>query len=143
MRIFNAVGPHETNLHMVPQLINQLIRGERTVNMGNLEPERDYIHTSDLALGLICALDRRQNGYDVFNIGTGKEHSVKDVVEMCENIIGEKIEIKQSPRLIRKVDRMHLCAGIDKLQHATGWRPKISLNETLRELLEDPVRANN
>ncbi|MCP4609793.1 MAG: NAD-dependent epimerase/dehydratase family protein [Planctomycetes bacterium] len=135
-RIFNAVGPNETNLHFVPQLINQLIRGERTVELGNLEPRRDYIHTSDLARGLMCALDHKQDGYNVFNIGTGDEHSVKDIVEMCETILGQQIEIRQSPHLTRKVDRMHLCASIDKIRGIMGWEPKVKIEHTLRELLE-------
>lgn len=138
-RIFNAVGPNETNLHLVPQLINQLIRGERTVKLGNLEPRRDYIHTSDLARGLMAALDHKQDGYDVFNIGTGEEHSVKDIVEMCEAILGEAIEIEQSPRLTRKMDRMHLYANIDKIWQTMSWKPKVGIQEALRELLEAGV----
>ena len=138
-RIFNAIGPNETNPHLVPQLINQLIRGESTIALGNLEPCRDYIDTRDLARALICALDHNQNGYDVFNMGTGKEHSVKDIVEMCKNILGRQIEIKQNPHLVRKVDRMHLCADIDKIRRATGWQPKIGINEALKELLEAGV----
>lgn len=138
-RIFNAVGPNETNLHLVPQLINQLNRGEREVALGNLEPRRDYIHTSDLARGIIAALDHKQNGYNVFNIGTGQEHSVKDIVEACEAILGEPIEIRQSPHLTRKVDRMHLCANIDKIRHTMGWEPKVNIHEMLRELLTADV----
>ena len=138
-RIFNAVGPNETNPHLVPQLINQLLRGERTVSLGNLEPRRDYIHTSDLARGLMACLDHKQDGYDVFNIGTGQEHSVKDIVEMCEAILGEPIVIKQSTRLTRKVDRMHLCANIDKTRQATGWEPKVHIREALSELLSSGV----
>jgi UDP-glucose 4-epimerase len=138
-RIFNAVGPNETNLHLVPQLINQLVRGARVVSLGNLEPRRDYIHTSDLARGLMAALDRKQTGYDVFNIGTGQEHSVRDIVGICEAILGESIEIEQSARLTRKVDRMHLCADIGKMRQMTGWEPKLSIHEALRELLEAGV----
>ena len=135
-RIFNAVGPNETNLHLVPQLINQLIRGERTVALGNLKPRRDYIHTSDLARGLIAALNHGQDGYDVFNIGTGEEHSVKDIVKMCELILDQPIKIRQSTKLTRKVDRMHLCANINKIRKATGWKPRIRIEEALQELLE-------
>jgi len=138
-RIFNAVGPNETNPHLVPQLINQLIRGESTIALGNLEPCRDYIDTSDLARALICALDHKQNGYDVFNMGTAKEHSVKDIVEICENILGRQIEIEQSSHLVRKVDRMHLGANIDKIREATGWQPKIEIYDTLKNLLEAGV----
>jgi len=138
-RIFNAVGPNETNLHLIPQLINQLIRGERTVALGNLEPRRDYIHTSDLARGLMCALDHKQEGYDVFNIGTGEEHSVKDIVSICETILGEPIKIEQNPRLTRKVDRMHLCADVSKIERATGWKPSVPIAEALLQLLEAGV----
>jgi len=136
-RIFNAVGPNETNPHLVPQLINQLIRGKSTVALGNLEPCRDYIDTSDLARALICALDRKQNGYDVFNMGTGKEHSVKDIIQICENILGRQIKIEQSPHLVRKVDRMNLCANIDKIREFIKWQPKVTIRESLQELLED------
>jgi UDP-glucose 4-epimerase len=140
-RIFNAVGPNETNLHLVPQLINQLVRGERIVALGNLEPRRDYIHTSDLARGLMAALDRHQDGYDVFNIGTGEEHSVKDIVEICETILGEPIKIRQNPGLTRKVDRMHLCANIDKIRQTMGWKPKIGIHQALQELLEAGIES--
>ncbi|MCU0917485.1 MAG: SDR family NAD(P)-dependent oxidoreductase [Planctomycetes bacterium] len=140
-RIFNAVGPNETNPHLVPQLINQLIRGERTVALGNLEPQRDYIHTADLARGLMCALDHRQEGCDVFNIGTGREHSVKDIVRMCENILGEPVTIRQSPHLTRKVERMHLCANIEKTRRVLGWEPRVEIQEALRELLEAGVEC--
>jgi len=135
-RIFNAVGPNETNPHLVPQLINQLIRGESTIALGNLEPRRDYIDTSDLARALICALDHKQDGYDVFNMGTGKEYSVQNIIEMCESILGRQIEIKQSPHLVRKVDRLHLCANIDKIRKTMGWEPKVGINETLQDLLK-------
>jgi len=138
-RIFNAVGPNETNLHLVPQLINQLVRGKRMVSLGNLEPRRDYIHTSDLSRGLIAALNHKQDGYDVFNIGTGEEHSVRDIVKMCEVILNQPIKIKQSPLLTRKVDRMHLCANIDKIRQVMGWKPKITLQKALHELLSAGV----
>jgi UDP-glucose 4-epimerase len=138
-RIFNAVGPNETNLHFVPQLINQLVRGGRTVELGNLEPRRDYIHTTDLARGLMCTLDHKQDGYDVFNIGKGDEHSVKEIVEICEIILDQQIRIKQSPHLTRKVDRMHLCANVDKIREIMGWEPKVKIEDALRELLEDGI----
>ncbi len=139
-RIFNAVGPNETNPHLLPQLINQLIRGQSTIELGNLEPYRDYIDTSDLAAALIHLLDRKQEGYDVFNIGSGMEYSVKGIVKMCENILDRPIEIKQSPQLMRKVDRMHLCADISKIEQATGWTPKIKFEETLQQLMKAGIQ---
>jgi UDP-glucose 4-epimerase len=138
-RIFNAVGPNETNPHLIPQLLNQIISGERIVSLGNLEPLRDYIHTSDLARGLICALNHKQDGYDVFNIGTGIEHSVMEIVKTCEQIINERIEVKQNSKLIRKVDRMHLCANIEKIKGMLHWKPSLDIYHTLKDLLDSGV----
>jgi nucleoside-diphosphate-sugar epimerase len=41
--------------------------------------------------------------------------------------------------LTRKVDRMHLCANIDKIRQTMGWKPKVSIREALRELLETGI----
>ena len=134
-RIFNAVGPNETNPHLVPHLVEQLNRGESSIVLGNLEPRRDYVDTQDLARALIYLLERREPGYDVFNIGSGREYSVREVVGICEELLGRAVEISQRPDLVRKVDRMHLCANIDKIKNATGWCPEIHLSETLGGLL--------
>jgi len=128
---------NETNPHLVPHLVQQLKRGQTRVSLGNLDSYRDYIDTRDLADGLIALLDRRQNGYDVFNIGTSREHSVREIVGMCGEILQRPIEIEQRSDLMRNVDRKPLCACIDKIAQATGWRPRIELRETLRVLLTE------
>jgi UDP-glucose 4-epimerase len=134
-RIFNAVGPNETNPHLVPHLIDQLKSGERRISLGNLDPYRDYIDTRDLAEALIGLLHHPSAGFDTFNIGTSREYSVRDVIGICEQVLGRAIEVAQRPDLVRKTERMHLCACIDKIRRATGWTPRIDLPQTLRELL--------
>jgi len=135
VRIFNAVGVNETNPHLVPHLVEQLQAGATTVALGNLDPKRDYIDTRDIATALIALMNRRQEGYDVFNIGTGSEHSVKEIVDVCQEILGRSIEIRQRGDLVRKSDRLHLCAATEKLRKATEWRPRFSLVEALHDLL--------
>src|SRR5580658_4677097 len=51
VRLFNVVGPGETNPHLVPAIINQIGQGRRTVHLGNLFPQRDYIDVRDAAEG--------------------------------------------------------------------------------------------
>jgi len=134
-RIFNAVGSNETNPHLVPALVEQLNRGSRRVSLGNLEPYRDYIDTQDLAEGLIALIRRPASGFEVFNVGSGNEYTVRQVVRLCEEILGESIRIEQRPDLVRKVERMRLAVCIDKLSGQTAWGPRISLRDTLRHLL--------
>ena len=135
LRFFNAYGPKETNPYVIPHLIEQLKNGKTRIRLGNLEPKRDFIHTEDLTDAIISIIDLNVDGYDVFNIGTGREYSVIEIVKYLQDAIGSKIEVISDEKFIRKVDRMHLLSDISKVIKTTGWHPKKDLNEGLRELL--------
>ena len=49
VRLFNVVGPGETNPHLLPEIIAQLKAGRTTLRLGNMSPKRDYIHVRDAA----------------------------------------------------------------------------------------------
>ncbi|MCW3849348.1 NAD-dependent epimerase/dehydratase family protein [Sphingomonas sp. LB-2] len=134
-RLFNAVGHRETNPHLLPDIMVQLIAGKRTIALGNLDPRRDYIDARDMARAILAASDHVATGSDVFNIGANRQYSVVDVVDMFSAALGEKIEIVQDQARVRKVERPSLLAGIAKLNHATGWKPEIPLERTLAELV--------
>jgi UDP-glucose 4-epimerase len=136
-RLFNAVGHRETNPHLIPDILDQLTVGVRTLRLGNLDPRRDFIDTRDMARAIVAASLAVDRGSDTFNIGAGKQYSVVDVVEICQAILGEPVTIEQDPARVRKVERPSLLAGIGKLSAATGWKPEIALERTLGELLAD------
>ncbi len=137
-RFFNAYGPNETNPHVIPEIIRQLREGKRRLMLGNIEPKRDFIHTSDLARAIDMLVRCHENGFDVFNIGTGREVSVAEIVAICENILGERITIVPDPARIRKAERMHLLADNHKLRQLTGWQPQVDLRDGLAALLTGP-----
>lgn len=134
-RFFNAFGPNETNLHLIPEIQRQVNSGLRTIDLGNLEPKRDFIHTYDMARAIFMLLDKFDSGIDVFNLGSGQEYSVIDVVKEFENQLGEEITIKVDQSRVRKVERMHLLADISKLKAFMNWEPEISLSEGIKTLL--------
>jgi UDP-glucose 4-epimerase len=134
-RFFNAFGPNETNLHLIPEIQRQVNSGQRTIELGNLDPKRDFIHTYDMARAISMLLDKFDSGIDVFNLGRGQEYSVIDVVKEFENQLEEKITIKVDQSRVRKVERMHLLADISKLKAFIKWEPEISLNEGIKTLL--------
>lgn len=135
VRFFNAFGPRETNPHVIPEIIIQLKKGNQ-VNLGNIEPKRDFIHTADMcrALRMLASSDAYE--LDTFNLGQGEEVSVKEVVSMIADIIGQPIEIITDPARVRKVERMHLMSDNSKIKKAIGWEPRISLKEGFRKLLQ-------
>ena len=136
-RFFNAIGPNETNPHLFPTILAQIQAGERTIRLGNLTPKRDYIHVNDLAEAvhqLMLAADNAY-GYDVFNLGSGQEYSVLEIVRAFEEVLGEKITIKTDETKVRKVERVHLVADMSKLQSYLGWSPTFGIREAIRDLL--------
>lgn len=135
-RFFNAFGPNETNLHLIPEIQKQVNSGLRTIELGNLEPKRDFIHTYDMARAILLLLNKFDSGIDVFNLGSGQEYSVIDVVKEFESKLGEEITIKVDQSRVRKVERMHLLADISKLKAFINWEPEISLSEGIKTLLK-------
>ena len=135
-RFFNAFGPNETNPHLIPEIQQQVNEGKRTINLGNLTPKRDFIHTSDMARAVRMLMSADSEGMDIFNLGRGIEYSVTEIVEAFERQLGEKITIEQEQSRIRKTERMHLLADVSKLKQATGWEPEWGIDEGIATLIE-------
>ncbi len=136
-RFFNAFGPNETNAHLIPEIQRQVLAGGRTLRLGNLDPKRDFIHTSDMAAAMDLLLHAGLRGCEVFNIGRGVEYSVREIVSAFERQLGEPLRIEVDPVRVRKVERMHLLADVDKLKRATGWEPAWGIDEGVATLLRE------
>ena len=135
-RFFNAFGPNETNPHLIPEIQQQINAGKRTINLGNLTPKRDFIHTSDMARAVRMLMTADGKGIDTFNLGRGIEYSVTEIVEAFERQLGEKITIEQEQSRIRKTERMHLLADVSKLKAESGWEPEWGIDEGIATLIE-------
>jgi len=135
VRLFNVIGPGETNPHLVPAIIGQIGRGERQVRLGNLFPRRDYLDVRDAAEGFRRLARARRHGTEtplISNLGTGKSHAVGEVVEAIGAAAGVALEILQDPERMRKNDRPMLCASTATLSAVTGWSPQTAMADTLR-----------
>jgi len=140
-RFFNAFGPNETNPHLIPEIQKQINAGQRTLKLGNLDPKRDFIHTSDMARATRLLLDAFTKGHDVFNLGRGEEYSVRDIVAAFSRNLGEEVRIEVDPERVRKTDRMHLLADVSKLRAFSGWEPAVSLDAGIRTLISNDSLA--
>ena len=140
-RIFNVIGARETNAHVVPELVDQLRRGERRVRLGNLDSRRDYTDVRDVADALARLLLMPSDGSLHVNVGSGRGVSVAEVVATCERVVGERVEVENDPARRRAVDRSELVADGALLRRLTGWEPRWALDETLAELLSEPRGA--
>ena len=133
-RFFNAFGPNETNPHLIPEIEKQVNAGMRIIQLGNLTPKRDFIHTSDMANAVYSLLTNINAGIDTFNLGRGIEYSVTEIVDAFSRQLGEEIAIEVDPARVRKVERMHLLADVTKLK-STGWQPLIGIDEGIATMV--------
>jgi UDP-glucose-4-epimerase GalE len=139
LRYFNACGAepeaglgerHEPETHLIPLILRAIQTGSPVTLFGDDYPTqdgtciRDYIHVSDLAEAHIFAVEHLLKGgaSNVFNVGTGSGHSVKEVVSSVERVTGKKVPFTMGPR--REGDPPSLVADSTKLQTTLGWKPK-------------------
>ncbi|HEX7447893.1 MAG TPA: UDP-glucose 4-epimerase GalE [Pirellulales bacterium] len=139
LRYFNAAGAsphgdlgedHTPESHLIP-IVLQVALGQRekiTV-FGDDYPTpdgtciRDYVHVDDLGAAHVQALDRLTPGRGLrLNLGTGRGHSVREVIEACRRVTGRPIPIEVGAR--RPGDPPELVADARRAQAELDWRPK-------------------
>jgi len=138
VRLFNVIGPGETNPHLLPAILAQALRGERVLWLGNCHPKRDYIHVSDVANGFAAVALSDKAGANIVNLGSGSAYSVYEVVDELSNVIGEPLKIETDARRLRAVDRPFMAANNTRLREAYGWAPQFGIRESLRDLWANP-----
>jgi UDP-glucose 4-epimerase len=84
---------------------------------------RDYIHVSDLADAHLLALERLRGGGDsaVYNLGSGRGYSVRQVVDIARRVTGHPIPVRIEPR--RAGDPAVLVASSERARRELGWSP--------------------
>ncbi len=132
-RLFNTYGPRETNPHVLPEVMKAL-RAGKTIELGNLWPQRDLIYVTDTAGALVAAAQGGGPGLEVFNVGTGTGTTIEDVMETIGEITGNPVDVRQVPERMRDGDG-HLVSDPQKLMQGTGWKPEYDLEAGLRQLL--------
>lgn len=135
LRLFNAVGRRETNPHVIPHIFESLKKSDE-IPLGNVAPKRDYVDTRDISDAIVSVLDGA-GGLHVVNVGTGAARSVSDVVDLLQSILGRPLRIMQEAARTRATERMLLLASVDKIQRLSGWRARVPLEETLRDLVQE------
>ena len=114
------------------------------MRLGNLKPRRDYIFVEDTAAGLLAMATRDRAvalPVDVFNVCTGNETSVEDLVYMIGAVTGVALTIEQDPDRVRRVDRISQVGDAGKAKRAFGWEAAASLRMSVDRIVGDTRQA--
>lgn len=137
VRMFNAVGRRETNPHLIPAILEQIGGGDLRVELGNLYPRRDYVHVQDAADGLYALGMAEKVPSRVYNIASGVEHSVDQVIGLIAEAIGKSLEVVQVKERMRKYDRPSQLADLARIGNEIGWQPKRTLKTAIAEAWQE------
>ena len=143
LRYFNVVGSaipafgDNSKDNLVPKVFLALKNGKRPEIYGTDYPTpdgtciRDYIHVQDLAKAHVAALKKTESGYvsAVYNVGSGKGYSVREMMNQLSATIGRDINPLESPS--RAGDSPKLIASTKKIESELGWKPTATLKEMI------------
>ena len=138
-RAFAHTGPGQDARFVVPAFAERLRFAKRigapVVKVGNLEPVREFLHVRDVVDAYARLLVRGVAG-ETYNVASGDGISLAQLFDRLAALIGVHPIPEADPDLIRSGDIFHLVGDAGKLAAATGWAPRYSLDDTLRDVLD-------
>jgi GDP-4-dehydro-6-deoxy-D-mannose reductase len=140
-RPFNHIGPGQSDRFVVASFARQIAEAEVGIAepvllVGNLDPVRDFLDVRDVvhAYEMIA---RAEFGGEAFNIASGVGISIKGMLDMLLSEARCQIEVRKDPERVRPADVPVFRGDSTKLRNATGWRPECTLEDAVRDVLED------
>lgn len=143
-RSFNHVGIGQKPEFVIASFVNQFAmakkRGCRSLGLhtGNINLVRDFTDVKDVVIAYAMLLKSGQPG-EIYNICSGRGVSLRDVISLLETITGIKARILVDKTLRRSDDPQKIVGDYSKIHAATGWKPRISLKNTLTEMIEERI----
>jgi GDP-4-dehydro-6-deoxy-D-mannose reductase len=133
IRPFNIYGPGQPNHFLIPK-ITDLVKKNLTIELFDLSPKRDYVFIDDVVDALVRTLELKLPGFNVFNIGSGRSISVKEVVDYIQTAAGSKLDVK-SKEQYRKEELDNVFADISQSWLKLKWAPSTAFEDGIKKTL--------
>lgn len=138
-RTFNHEGPRRGDVFVTSNFAKQIVEIEKKkkspiLYVGNLEARRDYTDVRDIVRAYWLATEKCVAG-EVYNICSGRDWKIKDMLNYLLSISKVKVEVKQDTARMRPSDVQILLGDGTKFKKQTGWEPEIPFEKTLEDTL--------
>jgi nucleoside-diphosphate-sugar epimerase len=137
IRPFNAYGPRQSARAIIPTIISQALT-QPTLKLGSLEPTRDLNYVADTVEGFLSVAECPEAVGQVFNIGSGQEISIGDLVITILELLQKDLPVETESERLRpeSSEVFRLLADNSKAAETLGWQPRFTLKEGLAETIE-------
>ena len=138
-RPFNHIGPGQDRRFAISEFAAQLVAIKRLgaapiLEVGNIDVTRDFLDVRDVVRAYFLLLDHGKRGV-VYNVCSGKEQSLRTMIELLSQRLGLNVEIRIDPTRVRAHEQLRVAGSPDRLVADTGWAPRENLQNTLDRII--------
>ena len=110
-----------------------------TVEVGNLEPRRDFLDVRDVCDAYIACINRRHalSPGAIFNVASGEPRRIGDVLEDLRALAGVAVEVRVDRSRVRITEMPLVCGNAARAGDLLGWTPTTPWRQTLQDVLDD------
>jgi GDP-4-dehydro-6-deoxy-D-mannose reductase len=139
IRLFNTTGPGKTN-DAPSDFVRQLARIKKrlqppVIEVGNLTPRRAFLDVHDTVRGFYLAALKGKRG-EAYNLCASRTFQIGELLRTAIRLSGEKVEVRPVSRLMRPSDEKIIFGRTEKIRRDTGWKPVMSIEQTLSSMLK-------
>lgn len=140
-RPFNHIGPGQNENFALSGFARQIIEiklemRDAVIHTGNLDVTRDFTDVDDVAQAYLLLLGHGQRG-EVYNVCSGKEFHVGQLLQQMLDIAGVKADVQPDPKRFRSAEQKRVAGSNIKLCQHTGWQPQVPIEQSLQNILSD------
>lgn len=140
VRAFNHVGAGQLPMFVVSDFCKQIVEIEKGIKepimkVGNLTAKRDFTNVKDVVKAYRLLAENGISG-QTYNVGSGTAVTIQSILDIALSHSTADIKVVQDPNRMRPSDVPIIVADTSKIFKDTGWKPNISLDATILEVLE-------
>ena len=132
VRPYTVIGVGEQKDHLIPRLIESCLWGKEMPFVA--DPVHDFLDVDDFVDALLVIKDRGEFNGEIYEVGSGKQHSNQEVRGMVEKAIRRCANVRYVDNL-RRYDTKNWCANNERIV-SLGWKPKFTLEQTIAKMVD-------
>jgi nucleoside-diphosphate-sugar epimerase len=138
VRPFNTYGPRQSARAIIPTIVIQILNGQKSLNLGNIDTTRDLTFVKDTVNGFIEIAKTDRLFGEIANIGMSEEISIEDLADLISKLMGADVNIETDPKRVRpdKSEVIRLLCDNKKIITNTIWKPEYNLEKGLKETIK-------